>query len=130
MVSYYFSETKKVEGDATNVRFNFNPTYVAVGDQFVISATAELARDLIDVLQAEKQAKPSKPRRCGRGLMRGGLARTSCAPNQDVTLTQLILARRLAAQDREGGAAHDPPLARATRQLAARNELRRQRFPL
>ena len=31
IVSYFFSETKKVEGDPTNIRFNFSPSYVTVG---------------------------------------------------------------------------------------------------
>ncbi len=93
IVSYYFSETKKVDGDPTNVRFNFSPSYVLVGDQFVISATAELARDLVDAIQSEKKEKPN------RAAMRtqifasgfGDVVRS----NEEATLTQLILAQAL-----------------------------------
>jgi hypothetical protein len=93
LVSYYFSETKKFEGDPTNARFNFNPTYVAVGDQFVMSATAELARDLIDVIKAERKAKPSKASMRTQ-VFASGFADIARA-NEDATLTQLILAQAL-----------------------------------
>src|SRR5262249_25338980 len=59
MVSYTFNEKKKVDFDPTNIRFNFTPTYVACGDQFIMSGTAELARDLIDVLKSEQKNPPS-----------------------------------------------------------------------
>lgn len=93
MVSYYFSETKKVDGDTTNVRFNFTPTYVTVGDQFVISATAELARDLVDALEAEKKQPPSKATMRTQVFASGfgAIVRS----NEDATLTQLILAQAL-----------------------------------
>ena len=93
MVSYFFSETKKVEFDPQNVRFNFSPTYVSVGDQFIMSATAELARDLIDLLQAEKKQTPLKASMRTQ-LQAAGLADLIRA-NEDATLTQLILAQAL-----------------------------------
>lgn len=93
MVSYHFSETKKVEGDPQNSRFNFSPSYVTVGDQFVMSATAELARDLIDALKAEQKQKPSK------ASMRTQVFASGFADivrsNEGAALTQLILAQAL-----------------------------------
>jgi hypothetical protein len=93
MVSYYFSETTKVDGDPQKVRFNFSPTYVSVGDHFIMSATAELARDLIDVLQAEKKQRPIKP------TMRTQVQASALADlvrvNEEAALTQLILAQAL-----------------------------------
>jgi hypothetical protein len=93
MVSYYFSESKKVDADTANIRFNFTPTYVAVGDQFVVSATKELARDLIDAIKAENKSQPN------RAVMRtqvlaSGLVEVARA-SEDVSLTQLILAQAL-----------------------------------
>lgn len=93
MVSYYFSETKKVDGDPTNVRFNFSPSYVTVGNQFVISATAELARDLVDALKAEKKEMPNKAAMRTR-VFASGFGATVRA-NEELTLTQLILAQAL-----------------------------------
>lgn len=96
MVSYYFSETKKVEGDPENTRFNFSPTYVTVGNHFVMSATAELARDLIDALKAEEKQKPIM------ASMRTQVYSSGLADfvrlNQDMTLTQMILSQALPPQ--------------------------------
>ncbi len=93
MVSYYFNEKKKVEEDVQGLRFNFTPTYVACGDQFIMSGTAELARDLIDVLKAEQKGKPSK------ASMRTELFASGFADiarnNEGAALTQLILAQAL-----------------------------------
>jgi hypothetical protein len=93
MVSYYFSETKKVEGDPQNTRFNFNPSYVKVGNYFVMSATAELARDLIDALQAEQKQEP-RPASMRTQLFASGLADT-VRMNEEAALTQLILSQAL-----------------------------------
>jgi hypothetical protein len=93
MVSYFFTENKKYDGDPTGVRYNFSPTYVTVGDQFVMSGTAELARDLVDALKAEQNRKP------GQASMRTQLYASGLAEilrsNQDTTLTQLILSQAL-----------------------------------
>src|SRR5262249_28116989 len=93
MVSYYFSETKKVEGDPQNARFNFSPTYVKVGDFFVMSATNELARDLVDALKAEQTQKPIK------ASMRTQVHASGLADfvrlNEEAALTQLILSQAL-----------------------------------
>jgi hypothetical protein len=93
LVSYYFSETKKVEGDLTNVRFNFSPSYAAVGNYLVMSSTAELARDLIDTLKIEKPAKASAASMRTQ-VHASGLAEVIKA-NEDSILTQLILSQAL-----------------------------------
>ena len=93
MVSYYLSETTKVEGDAEYSRFNYVPTYVKVGNQFVMSSTAELARDLVDALKAEQSPKPIQ------ASMRTHLHSSGLADiirmNEDTTLTQVILSQAL-----------------------------------
>lgn len=93
MVSYLFSETKKVEGDQQNIRFNFSPTYVACDDQFIVSATRELARDLIDTIRTQKKQGPSKAAMQTQIFARGISAFTGA--NEDASLTQLILAQAL-----------------------------------
>ena len=93
MISYYFSETKKVDNDPTNIRFNFSPSYVTVGNQFVVSATAELARDLVDILKAEQAGKPIQASMRTQ-LYASGFAQIVRA-NEEATLTQLILAQAL-----------------------------------
>jgi hypothetical protein len=93
MVSYYFSETTKVDDDPQNVRFNFSPTYVTVGNHFVMSATAELARDLIDLLQAEPKQRAIRPTM--RTQVQASGVANLIRDNEDETLTQLILALAL-----------------------------------
>jgi hypothetical protein len=93
MVSYLFSETKKVEFDQQNVRFNFSPTYVACGDQFIVSATRELARDLIDTIKSQKKSAPSRAAMQTHVFATGISAFTGA--NEDASLTQLILAQAL-----------------------------------
>jgi hypothetical protein len=43
-----------------DVRFNFAPCFVSVGNQFVISSTFELAHDLIDILKQEAKGDVKK----------------------------------------------------------------------
>jgi hypothetical protein len=93
MVSYQFNEKKKVEADPLGIRFNFTPTYVTAGDQFIMSGTAELARDLIDVLKAEQKEKPSMAS-MRTELFASGFADIARS-NEGAALTQLILAQAL-----------------------------------
>ncbi|HLJ95838.1 MAG TPA: DUF3352 domain-containing protein [Gemmataceae bacterium] len=65
IVAYRFSEDAKVKGDTNNIRFNFSPCFVSVGNQFVISSNLELCHELIDLLEKEaahpESAGPSPP---------------------------------------------------------------------
>ena len=53
IVSYRFDEEKAVKQDVNDIRFNFTPSFVRVGNQFVVCSTIDLARELVDLLQAE-----------------------------------------------------------------------------
>lgn len=55
ITGYRFVDGQPFPGDTMNLRFNFSPCFTRVGNQFVISSTLELCRDLIDAL--EKEAK-------------------------------------------------------------------------
>ncbi len=93
LVAYFFSETKKVEGDPDGIRFNFSPTYAAVGDWFVFSATAELARDLVTELKKEKRGGTTAAS-MQTTLHASGLADIARG-NYDASLTELILKQAL-----------------------------------
>jgi hypothetical protein len=60
IVGWRFSEDEALERDPDDIRFNFTPCFIAVGDQFVMSSTFELAHDLIDILQKEAKAPAKK----------------------------------------------------------------------
>jgi hypothetical protein len=60
LVGYRFSEDATLEVDTEKIRFNFSPCYVAVGNQFVLSSTLELGREMIDLLNQETKEAPAK----------------------------------------------------------------------
>ncbi len=53
IVGYRFPEDQALKGDINDLRFNFTPCFARVGDQFVVSSTIELCRELIDLLHKE-----------------------------------------------------------------------------
>ncbi len=57
IVGWRFPENVRNPDDAKNFRFNFSPCFVRVGDQFLVSSTFELGRELVDLLQAEAKSK-------------------------------------------------------------------------
>jgi hypothetical protein len=100
IVGYRFPEGKgkpakgPLRNDVNKIRYNFSPCFVRVGNQFVISSTIELARELVDLLQ--KEAKEPK-KNCSDSLSRtriyasGGVALMKVF--RDQLLTQTILGR-------------------------------------
>lgn len=56
LVGYRFDETSPLPADTDNVRFNFSPCYARVGNQFLISSTLELGRELVGLLDREAKA--------------------------------------------------------------------------
>ena len=59
LVGYRFPEDQPLKGDVNDVRFNFTPCFVRVGDQFVVSSTIGLCRELVDLIHKEGNA-PSR----------------------------------------------------------------------
>ena len=55
IVGYRFPEGEPLKGDDGHARYNFSPAFVVVGDQFVISSTIELAKELADLLDKEEK---------------------------------------------------------------------------
>ncbi len=58
IVGYRISETAPLANDPTNLRYNFVPCYVRVGNQFVACSTLNLCHELIDLLVAEAKNPP------------------------------------------------------------------------
>jgi len=55
IVGYRFVEDPKNPPKQGDVLYNFSPCFVAVGDQFVVASTIELAHDLVDILHKEQK---------------------------------------------------------------------------
>jgi hypothetical protein len=53
LIGYRFPEDQPFKGDVNDLRFNFVPCFTRVGDQFVVSSTMELCRELVDLIQKE-----------------------------------------------------------------------------
>lgn len=60
IVGWRFAEDEALDGDPDDIRFNFTPCFVAVGDQFVLSSTFELAHELTDLIQKEAKGPARK----------------------------------------------------------------------
>jgi len=57
IVGYRFPKDGIFPQDAANIRFNFSPAFVAVGNQFILSSTIEFCHELVELLG--KEAKES-----------------------------------------------------------------------
>lgn len=55
IVGYRFSEDEPLKGDDGYLRYNYSPAFVQVGDQFVLSSTIDLAKELVDLLKNESR---------------------------------------------------------------------------
>jgi hypothetical protein len=107
IVGYRFPEaTDKITGplrnDVNNVRYNFSPCFVRVGNQFVISSTIELAGELVDLLDKEakdtnRNGKPDVSR--SQVYAAGGAAVMRVFKDQLVT--QTILGQAVATEKAE-----------------------------
>jgi hypothetical protein len=91
LVGYRFDETRPLAVDTTNARFNFAPCFARVGNQFVVSSTLELGRELIDLVDREgKSPVTSHPEPArARAYAEGGAA--LLAAGQDQLMVQTIL---------------------------------------
>ena len=56
IVGYRFPEDGQFAADTENIRFNFTPCFVTVGNQFILSSSIELCHDLIDIVKKETTA--------------------------------------------------------------------------
>jgi hypothetical protein len=100
IVGYRASETAKVPDDPDGARFSFSPSFVLVGNQFVVSSTIELAHEIVDLLEKEAASEPKADSPASvrsRLYSRGGAA---FARNfEEVLITQAVLNQALSHDD-------------------------------
>jgi hypothetical protein len=94
---YRFPENGKFPGDTDGIRFNFTPTFAAVGDQFVAASTQEFCLELIDILQKEDRSKLISKNMQMKGFAEGVGAYLNYSP--DLLLTQTILGQAIPEAD-------------------------------
>jgi hypothetical protein len=96
IVSYRFPEDSDFKPDVNDIRFNFSPCFATVGDQFIVSSTTELCRDLIDQVQKEQRTIKGKHETITvRSRVYGSGGAESLRVAQDDLVAQTILAQAL-----------------------------------
>lgn len=59
LVAYRFPENKDLPDDPDGIRFNFEPCFAVVGDEFVVASTVELGKKLIAELKKPRRTDSS-----------------------------------------------------------------------
>jgi hypothetical protein len=95
LVTYYFPEKGKFDGDEFGIRFNFNPCFTHVGDQFVIASTLDLGKDLVDCLI--KEGKDGTSPATSRTHVYGTGIAANIRQSEDLLVSQAILSQAVPA---------------------------------
>lgn len=103
VVGYRFPEDKPLKEDVNDERFNFSPCFARVGNQFVASSTIELGKELVDLLQAERETQAKNPAKPVAATSRVRTYAAGAAEIlqlfQDQLVTQAILDRAMPARE-------------------------------
>lgn len=99
LVGYRFPEDQPLKNDISDLRFNFSPCFVRVGNQFVVSSTMELCRELVDLLQTEGSEAQRGDTATGRRRFYGAGAVAYLHTVEDLLRTQTALDRALTPQE-------------------------------
>jgi hypothetical protein len=91
LVGYRFPEDKPLKGDVNDLRFNFAPCFTRVGDQFVVSSTIELCRELVDLIHKEGNTPTRGHAATTRANLYGSGAAGYLQTIEDLLVTQITL---------------------------------------
>jgi hypothetical protein len=91
LVGYRFPEDKPSKGDVNDLRFNFMPCFTRVGDQFVVSSTMELCRELVDLIHKEGNAPARGQAATTRARLYSSGAAAYLQTIEDLLVTQVTL---------------------------------------
>jgi|GEM_PF-647350 hypothetical protein len=91
LVGYRFPEDRPLLGDVYDLRFNFTPCFTRVGDQFVVSSTLDLCRELVDLLRQEGGAPSRGQAATTRASLYGAGAAAYLQTFEDLLVTQTAL---------------------------------------
>jgi hypothetical protein len=93
LAGWKFKEGGKFPNDRQGIRYNYSPCFASVGDQFFVSSSLELGRQLIAELQKEQKAGPAKELDPATVRMRfyAGGAADSLEATEEALITQTIL---------------------------------------
>ena len=91
LVAYRVPEGKPLAEDPDGVRFNFEPCFAVVGDEFVLASTVELGKKLITELKKPQSGKPHSAVLRGRLSAKAGA--DAIAGFTDPLVTDAVLGR-------------------------------------
>jgi len=99
IVSYRFAEKQKLPKEVSRVLSSYSPSFVTVGDQFIVSATVELARELVDMV-AKEQRHATGPVTSQFQVYSRGIA-ASFRAGESQLRTQYVLGQALSPSEAE-----------------------------
>ena len=111
LVGYRFPEDQPLKGDINDLRFNFTPCFTRVGDQFVVSSTLDLCRELVDILHKEGTTPTRGRRFVGACRFYGSGAAAYLQSIEDLLITQTTLDQAITPKEarRAGQEVARPP---------------------
>ncbi|MGH7170575.1 MAG: hypothetical protein ACRELG_09890 [Gemmataceae bacterium] len=99
LVGYRFPEDEPLKGDINDLRFNFTPCFTRVGDQFVVSSTINLCRELVDVLHREGSSPTRGDASSSQMRLYGSGAAAYLQTIEDLLITQTTLDQALTPKE-------------------------------
>lgn len=85
LVAYRFPENKPLDADPDGLRFNFEPCFAVVGDQFIAASTVEVGKKLVAEVRRTAKLRPSPAVWRGKGYAAGAAATLTAVPDPLVT---------------------------------------------
>jgi hypothetical protein len=85
IVGYRFNEAKPLDGDPENTRFNFEPCFAIVGDEFISATTFEVCKKLITEVKRTAKLPGSDAVWRNRGYAAGAADALAALPDPLVT---------------------------------------------
>lgn len=95
LIGYRFPEDQPLQGDVNDLRYNFTPCFTRVGDQFVVSSTIELCRELVELLHKEGASPTRGHASSARLRLHGSGVSSYLRTVEDLLITQATLDQAL-----------------------------------
>jgi hypothetical protein len=99
IVAYRFDEAREVKQDVNDIRFNFNPCFCRVGDQFVVCSTVDLCKELIDILKAEAKGQDKGAAQTARHRFYAAGVAEVLSKFEDQLVAQAVLDQAIPAEE-------------------------------
>jgi len=96
LFGYRFPEDRELADDEANIRFNFEPTFAIVDDQFIAGSTIEVAKKLVTEVRRTAKSSSTPQLWRAKAYAAAGAEALAAAPEATITDTMLRQAITLA----------------------------------